>query len=92
MKGDAASLARRPNAGSTPPRASRVGRARDRHRCEPRGSVKRAFDAAASLSVAIVAALDAGYCYGVEVVTLGENVLSLNGLSLGLRLGLSVAL
>lgn len=42
-------------------------------------------------SVAIVAALDAGYCYGVEVVTLGENVLSLNGLSLGLRLGISVA-
>ena len=42
-------------------------------------------------SVLVVAALDAGYCYGVEVVTLGENVLSLNGLSLGLRLGISVA-
>lgn len=42
-------------------------------------------------SVLVIAALDAGYHYGVEVVTLGENVLSLNGLSLGLRLGISVA-
>src|SRR5690606_14924940 len=31
-------------------------------------------------SVLIVAALDAGYHYGVEVVTLGDNALSVNGL------------